>query len=99
MRFRNHLRKLAKTSKHYRSQHAALVAKGKSVLAQSTNTEGHHAEASALASLWSTSAAKGATLYTLMRRTKSGSLGNGAPCPACMDLIKAAKIRRVVVYV
>lgn len=98
MRFKSHLRKLALASRHHRSQHAALVAKGKSVLSQAVNSEGHHAEASALAPLWP-NLAKGATLYTLMRRTKSGSLGNGAPCPACMELCKAAKLRRVVVYV
>jgi hypothetical protein len=34
----------------------------------------------------------------LMVRAKSGKVGDGSPCPLCMHAIKAAGIRRVIVY-
>jgi len=97
MRFKSHLYALAKQSKHHRYMHAALVAKGKSIIGFGVNTEGHHAEANALYSCFGRT--KGATLYTLMIRRKTQLLGNGAPCPVCMALISKAKLRRVILYV
>lgn len=100
MRFRQHLIKLAiEDSHHPRYAHAALIAKGKSILAEGANFAGIHAEADALRTAEGCGAdISGATMYTLMVRRRSGSLGDGSPCKECMDLIRAAKLRRVVVY-
>jgi pyrimidine deaminase RibD-like protein len=97
LKFKTHLRKLSESSHHHRYLHAALVCKGKAVLGQGVNTEGHHAEVNAIYSAYGRT--KGATLYTLMVRKRSGCLGDGTPCPTCMGVIKQAKIRRVVIYV
>lgn len=97
MKFRSHLYALAKQSQHHRYMHAALVAKGKSIIGFGVNTEGHHAEANALYNSYGRT--KGATLYTLMLRRKTQLIGNGTPCPICMNLIAKAKIRRVILYV
>lgn len=97
MRFKSFLSDLTTKSQHHRYLHAAVVAKGKSILGYGVNTEGHHAEANALYSVGLR--AKGATLYTLMRKRKTGKLGDGTPCSCCMALIKAAKLRKVVIYV
>jgi pyrimidine deaminase RibD-like protein len=77
--------------------HAAIVAKGKSILGVGVNTEGHHAEVNAIFASYGRT--KNATLYTLMRRVRSGELGDGTPCATCMGVIKQAKIRKVVIYV
>lgn len=103
MRFRSHLIELAKEEgDHPRYLHAALVAKGKRILGESTNYAWMHAETNAIR--WALDhneidSLKGCTLYTLMVKAKSGRLGNGAPCASCMDAIKASGLRRVVVYV
>jgi len=96
MKFKNFLLSLAQTSKHHRYRHAALIAKGNQIFSVAVNTDGHHAEANAL--VRAGNRAKGATLYTLMVRSDD-SVGNGAPCPRCMEAISYTKIRRVVVYV
>lgn len=100
MRFRSHLIELAKHgSDHPRSLHAAVIAQGKRILAQGCNNFSEHAETNAICdALQHGVEVKGATLYTLMVRARSGSLGDGSPCPACMQAIRAAKLRRVVVY-
>lgn len=97
MRFRSLLRKLSKSSKHHRYRHAAVIAKGKQVFGVGVNTDGHHAEINAI--VRAGASCKGANLYTLMTRTRDGSIGNGAPCEICMEAISQAKIRKVVVYV
>lgn len=97
MRFKSHLLRLSRTSEHHRYKHVALIAKGHQIFGVGINTEGHHAEINALFRAGKDS--KGATLYTLMTRTRDGSIGNGAPCLLCMEAITQAKIRKVVVYV
>lgn len=94
-RYRAHLIKAAeKHSLHPRYQHAALVAKGKQIISEGVNNNRYHAEANALFR----ADAKGATLYTLMVKKTTGLLGNGSPCAECMDLMREAGIRKVVVY-
>lgn len=97
MRFHSHLIKLSRTSEHHRYKHVALIAKGKQIFGEGVNTDGHHAEINAI--VRAGSACKGATLYTLMTRTKDGSIGEGHHCVMCMEAITQAKIRRVIVYV
>lgn len=96
MKFRSFLKSLSRRSKHQRCRHAALVAKGNAIYAVTVNIGGHHAEASALVRAGEN--ARGATLYTLMTRTKDETLGIGDPCHECMGAIKRAGIRKVVVY-
>ncbi len=97
MKFRRLLEKTTHTSKHHRYRHAAVIAKGNRIFAVAVNTCGHHAEVNAIvrAGEYST----GATLYTMMTRSRDGSVGNGAPCTECMEAISEAKIKRVIVYV
>lgn len=97
MKFYSTLCKLSRSSKHHRYRHAVVIAKGKQVFATAVNTDGHHAEVNAI--VRAGVHCKGANLYTLMTRTRDGSIGNGAPCPMCMEAIAQAKIRKVVVYV
>lgn len=97
MRFKSHLKKLSRTSEHHRYKHVALIAKGHQIFGVGVNTEGHHAEINAI--VRAGAQCKGAVLYTLMTRTRDGSIGNGAPCPLCMEAITQAKLRKVVVYV
>jgi tRNA(Arg) A34 adenosine deaminase TadA len=103
MRFRSHLIELAKEEgDHPRNLHAAIVAQGKRILGESTNYAWQHAETNALREAFNRNdldTLRGCTLYTLMVRAKSGKLGNGSPCPSCMDAIRAAGIRKVVVYI
>ena len=100
MRFRSLLKKLAMADGvHPRFLHAALIAKGKSVFGMGTNIGYKHAEVNAIEhARTSRPDLAGATLYTLMVRSRSGSLGNGSPCQECMDAIASAGIRKVVVY-
>lgn len=100
MKFRSHLIKLAQEgSDHPRSLHAAVIARGKRILASGVNSFTEHAEAEAIFNATQHGQQiKGATLYTLMVRARSGTIGNGSPCPQCMEAIKAARLRRVVVY-
>lgn len=97
MKFKSHLRRLSRKSKHHRYLHAALIAKGNQIFGVGVNTDGHHAEINAIVKAGKD--CKGATLYTLMTRLRDGSIGNGAPCLLCMEAITQAKIRKVVVYV
>jgi pyrimidine deaminase RibD-like protein len=96
-RFYNQLLALAARSPHPRYQHAALVAKGKRVLGMGYNSFERHAETEALKDC--VGPVKGATLYTLMLKRRSGVVGNGNPCPQCMDAMRAEGVRRVVLYV
>lgn len=97
MRFEGRLRKLSAKSKHHRYRHACIIAKGSQIFAQAVNTDGHHAEVNAIVRAGEN--CKGATLYTLMTRSRDGSVGNGHPCPMCLEAIAQAKIKRVIVYV
>jgi pyrimidine deaminase RibD-like protein len=97
VRFKSHLLNLAHSSKHHRYLHAAMVCKGKSVLGQGVNSEGHHAEVNAIFA--ANGNTKNATLYTLMVKKRSRALGDGTPCAVCMGVIKQAKIRRVILYI
>lgn len=96
MKYYSYLKRLSRKSKHHRYRHAVLIAKGNQIFGWGVNTDGHHAEINALVRAGANS--KGAKLYTLMTRTRDGSIGNGAPCPICMEAIIQAKIRKVVVY-
>jgi len=97
MKFKSHLLRLSRSSEHHRYKHVALIAKGNQIFGVGVNTDGHHAEINAIARAGG--ACKRATLYTLMTRSRDGSLGNGAPCLLCMEAITQAKLRKVVVYV
>jgi pyrimidine deaminase RibD-like protein len=96
VRFLSHLEKLSLTSKHHRYRHAAILAKGKRIFASCTNSPGHHAEINAIVEAGAN--CKGATLYTLMTRVNGGGLGNGAPCPECMEALGQNKVKRVILY-
>lgn len=96
-KFRSLLKKTTESSKHHRYRHAAVIAKGNCIYSTAVNTIGHHAEINAI--VRAGSSCKGATLYTMMTRRSDGTVGNGAPCPECMEAISQAKIRKVVVYV
>lgn len=96
MRFQSLLKKLAKKSNHHRSQHAAVVAQGKRILGSGWNREGHHAEQVALWAAFGQT--KGTTLYTSMLRRRSGTVGDGTPCPSCMAAIRSSGVKRVVIY-
>jgi len=96
MKFHSLLLRRSRDSLHHRYRHIALLAKGKQIFAVATNSPGHHAEINALVKAGSCS--KGATLYTLMTRASDGSVGNGSPCPCCMEALSQAKVKRVVVY-
>jgi deoxycytidylate deaminase len=98
VRFRNRLVNLAKTSGHHSYLHSVVIARGKSIVSEGINTDARHAEIDAIYPLADPGEYKGATLYTLMIRRKSGTIGNGAPCPECMRAIRRAGIKRVVVY-
>lgn len=97
MRFKSHLKKLAKKSPHIRYLHGAVVARGKSILGVGFNSSRYHAERAAI--LAASADLHGATLYTLMIRKRTNTLGEGAPCFHCMQLIQNVGIKRVVVYV
>lgn len=97
MKFYSILKRQAERSRHHRYGHAAIIAKGKQIFGWGVNGD-MHAEAHAIAQA-GLKACEGATLYTMMVRKSDGSVGDGAPCPACMMDIKAARIKRVVVYV
>lgn len=89
-------------SEHHRYLHAAVIAKGKSILGWGVNTQGEHAEEAALrrggfSRGWHLGL-RGATLYTVMIKVKSGEIGNGAPCSKCMKALAKAGVRKVVVY-
>jgi pyrimidine deaminase RibD-like protein len=94
-RFRTHLIKLASHSTHPRYRHAAILARGKRILSKGWNSDFLHAETHAIRV--ASHSVHGASLYTLMVK-KAGELGNGSPCPECMDALRAAGIRKVVVY-
>jgi tRNA(Arg) A34 adenosine deaminase TadA len=100
MKFRSHLLKLAREDgEHPRCWHAALIAQGKRILGESTNYASMHAETNAIrAAEGAGHSLRNTTLYTLMVRARSGKVGNGSPCPECMEAIKAARISKVVVY-
>jgi pyrimidine deaminase RibD-like protein len=100
MKFRTHLIKLAREgSDHPRSLHAALIARGKSILASGVNSFTEHAETCALFNATQHGHdIRGATLYTLMVRARTGSIGNGSPCPDCMEAMRKHHIKRVIVY-
>lgn len=99
MRFKTRLLNLANDSSHHSYMHSAIVAKGKSIISEGINSDTRHAEVDAVYSFAERNEYKGATLYTLMIRRKSGTIGNGTPCAECMRLIREMGIRRVVVYV
>lgn len=101
MRFRSRLRKLAYRSAHPTHMHAAIVARGKAVLGYGANSGFHHAEENAIFSAKRVMGVslRGSTLYTLMVRRKSGTVGNGSPCEGCMGAIGREGIKRVIVYV
>lgn len=95
-RLRKRLKNIAAESCHPRSHHAAIIIKDGRTVAESDNYGWMHAEQAAIKNTFQT--LKGAVLYTMMFRAKSGTVGDGTPCPECMRAIKAAGIRKVVVY-
>ncbi len=107
MKFRSLLVQLASESPHARFGHAAILARGKAVLAIGVNRSDAHAEVVALSRATAEARdpstpvpalCRGATLYTLMVRKSTGAVGNGSPCARCMEAVRAAGIKRVVVY-
>jgi tRNA(Arg) A34 adenosine deaminase TadA len=101
MNFRSRLRKVAVGSTHPRYLHAALVTNGKR-FAWDSNTGYTHAEIGAIKDFvhaFGPQFLRGATLHTLMVKRSTGELGEATPCQECMDAIRAAGIRKVVVYV
>ncbi len=102
MRFRTLLKTLAQSSGHPRYHHAAILAKGKVILGRGVNAAWVHAEIAALQNARLTHSEAdliGTTLYTLMVRVSTDGLGNGSPCAECMDALRWAGVRKVVVYV
>lgn len=97
MRFRGLLLDTTLESEHERYLHAAVVARGKRIVGVGVNGVGVHAEVAALKEAGEKS--RGATLYTLMVRRKTGTVGNGCPCSKCMKVIREMGVKRVIVYV
>lgn len=100
-RLRKQLFNLARWVTHPRSHHAAIIVKDGKVICEGANSGWVHAEQAAINEIspYFREELRGATLYTMMVRAKSGTVGDGTPCPECMRSIRAAGIRKVVVYI
>jgi deoxycytidylate deaminase len=90
--------KAAGKARHAYFRHAALVLKGKRIVAVGSNHEGTHAEAAALVAVTYVGpfkrSYKGLDLLSI-RVTRAGKLAMARPCDNCMKLIREAGIRRV----
>ena len=79
-------------SRHTQHRHAVLIMRGNLIVATGWNGSERHAEIMALTHAYTD--AEGADAFSIRVR-KSGLLGMARPCPACMQALKLAGIRRV----
>lgn len=98
----------AKASTFHRAQVGAVIVKGRKLLATGTNKiapskhhpykESRHAEVDAVMHVLKRKKLEelnGATIY-VTRILKSGNLANAFPCQACMRLIRAVGIKKII---
>lgn len=78
-------------------RHASIIFRNGSPLAFGCNGIESHAEEVAINrfNLVVSSSCKGSTMVNI-RLTQAGRIGNSKPCPACMELLKEKKFRKVI---
>lgn len=76
-------------------RHASIVFDHGKPIAFGFNDEGKHAEENAIAWLRIIYETYGKTMVNI-RLTQAGRIGLSKPCPACMELLKEKKFRKVI---
>jgi deoxycytidylate deaminase len=88
------IRELAESSPHPRYRHGAIALKGGSIVGKGYNHNGVHAEHSCLSGIWPNKR-KGLVVW-VGRITKSGSWAESKPCEKCEELLREARVKKVI---
>jgi pyrimidine deaminase RibD-like protein len=78
-------------------RHASIIFKSGNPIAFGYNTGNDHAETNAInkASLLAGVTGKGATIVNI-RITRGGKIALARPCPACYELLREKKFRKII---
>lgn len=92
----NLLRKVAMRSSR-EQRHASIVFRSGTPVAFGYNNENKHSEENAISEAYMIAGVtgKGATIVNI-RITRGGKIGLSKPCPACLDLLKEKKFRKII---
>lgn len=92
----NLLRKIA-TKSNREQRHASIIFRNGNPVAFGVNSPALHAEEAAYitASRFNKISTKGCTIVNI-RLTRAGKIGLSKPCPACYELLKTHKFRKVI---
>jgi pyrimidine deaminase RibD-like protein len=76
-------------------RHSSIILKQGKPIAFGFNSDGFHAEEEALNKQWFGYNFKNHVMINI-RLTPGNKIGNSKPCPACLELLKFKKLRKVI---